>query len=221
MKGQILQWNDDKGFGFIVSEDGDERVFFHISAVNTRSRRPQVSDIVLYEAIHDSEGRLKAKEVVIEGVSSGTGIHREKKILTEPPKKDALDYLSIALLLGVLAGAVFAFVETGNIEKTIPILAILIIPIALLNRQKKPKEKSFTCARCKKISQYDKRTVKAWNNGSLKLYCSVCHQQWLTQHPRESQQGIVNSRGRGCLGVAFLLVMLPLVACIAAYQWFV
>lgn len=221
MKGQISQWNDDKGFGFIVSEDGDERVFFHISAVNTRSRRPQVSDIVLYEAIHDSKGRLKAKEVVIEGVSSGTGIHRGKKILTEPPKKDALDYLSIALLLGILAGAVFAFVETGNIEKTIPILAILIIPIALLNRQKRPKEKSFTCARCNKMSQYDKRTIKAWNNGSLKLYCSVCRQHWLAEPPRESQQGIGNSRGRGCLGVAFLLVMLPLVACTAAYQWLV
>jgi cold shock CspA family protein len=221
MKGKISQWNDDKGFGFIVSENGDERVFFHISVVNTRDRRPQVNDNVLYEAIHDSEGRLKAKAVVIEGVSSGVGFYREKRIITEPPKTDALDYISIILLLGILAGTVFVFVETGNVEKTIPIFAILIIPIALLNRQKKPKENSFTCARCKKISQHDKRTIKAWNNGSLKLYCSVCHQQWLVEHPRESQQGSMNSRGRGCLGVTILLVMLPLVTCIVAYQWFV
>lgn len=221
MKGKVSQWKDDKGFGFIVSEDGDERIFFHISAVKTRGRRPQVNDIVLYESMRDSEGRLKAKAVVIEGISSGSAVHREKRILTAPVKKDALDYLSIILLLGTLVGVVVAFVETGSIKKTMPLLAILIIPVALLNRQKKPKEKCFTCARCKKISQHDKRTIKAWNKGFLKLYCSVCHQQWLAEHPKELQQGIVHSRGGGCLGITIVLVMLPLVPCISVYQWFV
>jgi cold shock CspA family protein len=221
MKGRIAQWKDDKGFGFIASEDGDERVFFHISAVKTRGRRPQVNDIVLYESMRDSQGRLKAKSVVIEGVASRQGAHRETTIYSEPPKKDALDYLSIVLLLGSLVGAVFTFLKTGGIEKTIPFLLILIVPVALLNRQKKPKEKCFTCARCQKKSLHDKRTIKAWNNGFLKLYCSVCHQQWLTEHPKESQQAIVYSRGGGCLGISILLVMLPIVACIEAYQWFV
>jgi len=222
MKGKIAQWKDDKGFGFIVSEDGNERIFFHISAVKTRGRRPQLNDIVLYESMRDSEGRLKAKSVVIEGIVSGQGTHREKRIYTEPPKKDALDYLSIVVLLASSIGAVFAFLKTSGIEKTIPFLLILIIPAALLNRQKKPKEKSFTCARCKKTSLHDKRTIKAWNNGFLKLYCSVCHQQWLAEHPKESQQAIVHGRGGGggCLGISILFVILPIVACIAAYQWF-
>ena len=221
MKGKISQWKDDKGFGFIVSEDGGERIFFHISAVKTRGRRPQLNDIVHYESMRDSEERLKAKAVVIEGVSSGSGVQREKRILTEPPKKDVLDYLSIVLLLASLTGAAFAFIESGSIENTIPFLVILIIPVALLNRQKKPKEKCFTCARCKKISQHDKRTIKAWNNGFIKLYCSVCHHKWLAEHPKEPQQIIAHSRGGGCLGIAILLFMLPLVASIAVYQWVV
>jgi cold shock CspA family protein len=32
MKGKISQWNDEKGFGFILSEDGVQKVFFHISS---------------------------------------------------------------------------------------------------------------------------------------------------------------------------------------------
>ena len=28
MKGKIVQWNDEKGFGFITNDDLSERVFF-------------------------------------------------------------------------------------------------------------------------------------------------------------------------------------------------
>lgn len=217
MRGKIAQWKDDKGFGFIVYDDGDERIFFHISAVKTQGRRPQVEDYVIFETMRDSQGRLKAKAVVIEGVVS-TPAYSEKRIHTEPPKKDALDYLSVLLLIGSLAGASYGFLQAGSIEVTIPFGVILIIAVILLNRQKKPKEKDFACASCKKISPHDKRTITAWNNGFLKLYCSVCHQKWLAEHPKESRQASVSNRGGGCLGVLTLLVLLPLMACIAVYE---
>lgn len=88
MRGKITQWKDDKGFGFIVSEDGDEKLFFHISAVKTQGRRPQVGDAVLYESMRDSQDRPKAKAVVIEGVVSARKTYSKKRIRTEPPKKD-------------------------------------------------------------------------------------------------------------------------------------
>jgi len=39
MKGKVCKWNDDKGFGFILSEEFSEKVFFHISDIKTIARR--------------------------------------------------------------------------------------------------------------------------------------------------------------------------------------
>jgi len=58
MKGKISQWNDKKGFGFIVSDDGAEKVFFHISSLKISSRRPQVGDSVVYESSLDAKQRF-------------------------------------------------------------------------------------------------------------------------------------------------------------------
>ena len=32
-RGELISWNDDKGFGFIQPERAGERVFVHISAM--------------------------------------------------------------------------------------------------------------------------------------------------------------------------------------------
>ena len=220
MKGIITQWKDDRGFGFIVSDDNKEKIFFHISAVKTKGRRPKVNDVVLYESIRDSQGRLKAKAVVIEGVMPSPKTYGEKRIHTEPPKKDVLDYAAIVLLIGSLAGAAYSFIQSGSIEKLIPAGVILVVAVVLLNRQKKPKEKRFSCTRCRKISDHDKRTLNAWNNGFLKLYCNTCHQKWLADQPKQAQHVSVSSRGGGCLGVSALLVILPIMVGVGVYQWF-
>ena len=220
MRGKITQWKDDKGFGFIMSEDGDEKLFFHISAVKTLGRRPQVGDVVLYESMRDSQGRPKAKAVVIEGVVSAQKTYSKKLIHTEPPKKDVLDYVSIILVILSLSGAAYSLVQTRDIEKAIPSGVIVIVAVVLLNRQKRPKEKSFSCAHCRKVSEHDKRTIKAWNNRFLKLYCNACHRKWLAEQPKQTQYVSVSSRGGGCLGVSALLVILPIIAGVGAYQWF-
>ena len=219
MRGKISQWKDDKGFGFIISEDSGEKLFFHISAIKTQGRRPQVGDVVLYESVRDSQGRLKAKTVVIEGVVSEQRTDSRKRIHTEPLKKDALDYLPILLVIASLLGAAYIFFQTGNIEKALPFGVILIVAVILLNRLKKPKEKIFSCARCRKVSEHDKRTIKAWNNGFVKLYCNNCHQAWLAEQPNETRTA--SSQGGGCLGASALLLIIPITAVVGAYQWFV
>ena len=219
MRGKITQWKDDKGFGFIASEDSNETLFFHISAVKTQGRIPQVGDVVLYDSMRDSQGRLKAKAVLIEGVVPEKKTDSKKRIHTDPPKKDALDHLSIVLIITSLLGAAYIFFQTGNIEKAIPLGVILIVAVVLLNRLKKPKEKTFSCARCKKVSEHDKRTIKAWNNGFIKLYCNTCHHAWLAEQPIQTRT--VSSQGGGCLGISALLLVIPIVAVVGAYHWFV
>src|SRR5690554_1489627 len=101
MKGKVCQWKDEKGFGFIQPENGGEKLFFHISSVKTTARRPEVGDSILYDPTRDFQNRLRAKGVVIEGVTKASGTSaksRHSKI--EPPRKNAIDYVSILVILG-------------------------------------------------------------------------------------------------------------------------
>ncbi|EGQ9185891.1 DUF1294 domain-containing protein [Vibrio parahaemolyticus] len=69
MKGQIVEWNDNKGYGFISSSGGELRVFFHISSIKNRGYRPKLMDSVSYDVIEDNKGRLNAENVVVQGVN--------------------------------------------------------------------------------------------------------------------------------------------------------
>lgn len=69
MRGKVVSWNDDRGFGFIQPEDRSGEVFFHISAVRNAARRPQQGDAVEFDTTRDKSGRLKAAWVSLQGVA--------------------------------------------------------------------------------------------------------------------------------------------------------
>lgn len=66
-KGSLTSWNDAKGFGFITSENGGERLFAHISAYQGRGR-PSASRKVIYTKTKDEKGRLRAASFQYAGV---------------------------------------------------------------------------------------------------------------------------------------------------------
>lgn len=219
MRGKIDQWKDEKGFGFIAPDDGSERVFFHVSTVKTQARRPQVGDSVIYEATRDSQNRLKARSVSIDGIDIYSNSRNKRKTDNiEPPQKNVFDYLLIFVLLVSLTAFGFVFFKSQRIEEAVSSGIPALVAIFLLNRQKKPKDKTFSCSRCNKIAEHDARTIKAWNNGFLKLYCSSCHRQWLLDNPTQVDRSNL-SRSGGCLGMFIILAFIPIFAGVGLYQW--
>jgi len=219
MKGKVCHWKDDKGFGFIQPNDGSEKLFFHVSSVKTGTRRPRVGDNVHYESIRDSQQRLKAKSVLIEGVSKSLSTSPYKHASRiEPPKKNITDYISIIVLITTLAAAGFEFYRSGMIDRSWPLCIPAVVAFIILNRQKKPKNKSFNCARCKNIAEYDSRTIQAWNKGITKLFCRDCHLQWLRDNQQQYSASMQN-KGGGCLGVLALLVIVPVIGSLMLYRW--
>lgn len=68
LKGSLIMWNDQKGFGFIRQDGGEEDYFVHISAFKKgMSRRPATGDSVQFHPANDS-GKKRATYAQLENV---------------------------------------------------------------------------------------------------------------------------------------------------------
>jgi len=78
-KGVLFTWKDEKGFGFILPENGGEDVFIHISEFSKLSRRPKEGDIIYYHLKTSQKGKYTAYHAIIEGVKSATTGHSKSR----------------------------------------------------------------------------------------------------------------------------------------------
>ena len=71
-QGKLVDWKDDRGFGFIKPNRGGKDVFLHISALKNSTRRPQVGDLISYQLTSDKHGRVRACQAVIDNLRSNS-----------------------------------------------------------------------------------------------------------------------------------------------------
>ncbi|MBM5432740.1 cold shock domain-containing protein [Vibrio parahaemolyticus] len=66
MKGIIVRWVDDRGFGFINSEELDGDIFVHVSKFKKGYRRPQIGDQVEFQLVmgFSCQGKTYCSEMV-------------------------------------------------------------------------------------------------------------------------------------------------------------
>ncbi|MCF9465553.1 cold shock domain-containing protein [Vibrio parahaemolyticus] len=69
MKGIIVRWVDDRGFGFINSEELDGDIFVHVSKFKKGYRRPQIGDQVEFQLVNNAP-KLSASTAQLLGVCS-------------------------------------------------------------------------------------------------------------------------------------------------------
>lgn len=112
--GRIVNWRDDKGYGFVKPVDGGPEVFLHISAFTPRRIRPEGNELVRYELVRDARGRPQAVSVTFVG-----GGKRNSRVQRNP----------VPLLL-VLAffGSLAALVVTNRI----PVMLVGVYAAACL-----------------------------------------------------------------------------------------
>lgn len=120
-KGKINKWVDEKGFGFITPEKGTKGIFVHVSAFDRNiPRRPQVGDTIYYYVKTDKNGKTKAVDAIIEGVTAPekTTAHRPTKQFRERRPKNSwgIFVLCIALLIGA-GGTIFNFFQSGSVQR--------------------------------------------------------------------------------------------------------
>jgi uncharacterized membrane protein YsdA (DUF1294 family)/cold shock CspA family protein len=66
-KGQLVGWNDDKGYGFIPSPSACKDVFLHIKALPPHQRRPRTGDQITYRLVGSETDKPSAADARICG----------------------------------------------------------------------------------------------------------------------------------------------------------
>ncbi|MUK61504.1 cold-shock protein [Aliivibrio fischeri] len=103
MKGKIIKWVDDRGFGFIQSDNGSGDIFAHISQFKKGYRRPQVGDEVAF-LIEYKNDKTNAKSISLIGVQ---------------PSKSRSSFVTKILVLAVITIGIlgYQFLSKSNVSK--------------------------------------------------------------------------------------------------------
>jgi uncharacterized membrane protein YsdA (DUF1294 family)/cold shock CspA family protein len=99
--GRITEWNDAKGFGFVVPNGGGTRAFVHISEFPKRCRRPVVGDLISYLPVVDGRNRTNAQQIQPAGAKAQP-VRRPSRVPRAALGLGALAFASIACFTGVL-----------------------------------------------------------------------------------------------------------------------
>lgn len=103
LQGKVLNWNDDKGYGFVEPNGGGERAFVHVKAFNPRSRRPVTGEVITYELTREKNNRYKAENIKFARESKNTNKRRKPKNSSSFGSVFIL-FFCIGLLMSVLIG---------------------------------------------------------------------------------------------------------------------
>lgn len=103
--GELVDWNDDRGFGFIRTATGD-KIFVHISAIapTNGATRPRIGDRLSFDTAPGRDGRPSATRAVIAGANPApSGATRQRGLPQRPLTGRRMTWrFSIALLIAGL-----------------------------------------------------------------------------------------------------------------------
>ncbi|NNG76155.1 DUF1294 domain-containing protein [Acinetobacter sp. ANC 4277] len=123
-QGRLVEWFDDKGYGFIQPNDtSKDRVFLHIKDFARQGPRPIVGCALEYTVLLDGEGRFRAQQVMYLKASQTQKIlPKPKNVKVQQQKLKPMQIacvgyilaLAVFTLLGLLSGMVLLFISIIN-----------------------------------------------------------------------------------------------------------
>ncbi|MDD2467013.1 MAG: DUF1294 domain-containing protein [Desulfobulbus sp.] len=116
VKGKVIKWKNDKGFGFIKPTKGMADIFFHENFLLNQSRRPTIGEEVSFEIATNPEGKQRAERILFRGERDP----RQRDIFFDV----FFSGVSIAFFIGI-GTLVF-------LKKLDPIVLILYLAVSLI-----------------------------------------------------------------------------------------
>ena len=125
-QGRLVEWFDEKGYGFIQpNDDSKDRVFLHIKDFARQGPRPILGCALEYNVLVDAQGRyraqqvsyLKASQTQKSRTSKVSSIKTEQGQRWNPMQIASVAYivfLALLVLMGRLSGLVLLFISVMN-----------------------------------------------------------------------------------------------------------
>jgi len=106
-EGTLTQWNDERGFGFILPTEGGQTLFAHISAFPRDGLRPQLHERLSFEVTLGQGGKKQAVAIQRSGtaMASVPGRQRVASSQTHGGSSGVLGKLVALLLVGAVLAA--------------------------------------------------------------------------------------------------------------------
>lgn len=107
LTGIVSQWNEQKGFGFILPDDKSTRIFVHVTGLRNAAHRPRNGDRVGYQLDKQADGKLRAIDVyqlndphrAAPVAPPKTRIKRSRQV-----ERKSVRPFALLVVIGVLAG---------------------------------------------------------------------------------------------------------------------
>ncbi|HEY8587505.1 MAG TPA: cold shock domain-containing protein [Rhodanobacter sp.] len=107
--GTLIQWNDERGFGFIEPAVGTAKIFVHISAFPRDGIRPRIGELVSFDIEQRSDGKQRALRLMRPG--SRAAPHRAARTLPTAVRRNR--FAEIAGLVIALAIVWYGYTHWG------------------------------------------------------------------------------------------------------------
>lgn len=105
-QGRITEWNEARGFGFVMPNGGGEHAFVHIHAfVSKPHQPPAVNQLITYRLTRDERGRARVEQAQL------VSLHPRKKAGPHGPGRWRVR------VAGVFLAGVVALVLTGALPR--------------------------------------------------------------------------------------------------------
>lgn len=184
--GKLKKWNAERGFGFIVADDGGQDIFVHISAFARDGRQPAEGDLLTFEIEPDRNGKRSAVRVRRVGDATRSAAPHRPVRLSKTGSDTSGSFFG-RLIGGLLVCALLGFGYTqyanraAKFESALPALPASISPAKL------PKPADFRCdgrSMCSQMTSCREANLFLQNCPGMQMDGNgdgvPCEQQWCT-----------------------------------------
>lgn len=207
-QGRLKKWNADRGFGFIVADDGGADLFVHISAFARNAPLPVVGEALSFEVEPDRDGKRRAVQVLRPGEQMVKATVKPIKMRRGASAAAAPGWTGKTFVVLLLIGALGVLgynrfvTKTAKYESLAPaqLLAPVAAPVSVLGPAPVPAPAAlFSPARlavpadfrcdgrnmCSQMTSCKEATLFLQNCPGMKMDGNgdgvPCEQQWCTQ----------------------------------------
>jgi cold shock CspA family protein len=111
--GNLVKWDDERGFGFVLSPQNSDKIFVHISSFPRDGTRPKVGELISFEIDTKLDGKKSAVKVI------RPGSHASKKNSLNRRGKNSI--FPLRLIVTIILVLFFIYtLQTNHIYQQIP-----------------------------------------------------------------------------------------------------